>query len=65
MKFVELTEYSTSTMVLVNLERVDFIIRHEDMTSLRIGDDEFAVCETPEQILKEFSKSELRRNLDG
>lgn len=65
MKFVELTEYSTNTKILVNIERIDFMVRDEDATSIRLGNDEFSVSETPELILKEFSKSELRRNLDG
>lgn len=60
MKWLELTEYSTSEKIIVNVEKIDFMVRVDDLTSIRIGGDEFAVCETPDEIINQISRSRWR-----
>ena len=57
MKWIELTEFTTSEKVIVNIEKVDFMVRVEDVTSIRINGDEFSVSETPDEIIELVTRS--------
>lgn len=55
MKFISVTEYATGEKVIVNIEKIDFMVRQDESTSIRINGDEFSACETPEQIVGQLN----------
>ena len=61
MKWIELTEFTTGEKVIVNIEKVDFMVRVEDVTSIRINGDEFSVSETPDQVVELVTRSAGRK----
>lgn len=60
MKWVELTEFSSGEKIFVNVENIDFMVRVDEVTSLRINGDEFLVVQSPEKIIDEIARTSWR-----
>ena len=51
MRFVELHEFDTGEVILVNVTKIDLLYKMEDRTVLRIEATDLAVQESPDEIL--------------
>lgn len=56
MKWIELTDYVSDQVFILNIDRVDFMTRVEECTVLRIGEEDIAVNETPDTILQRIGR---------
>lgn len=51
MRFVELHEYESGDVVLINVNKIDLLYKMEDRTILRIDQTDISVKETPDDIM--------------